>query len=95
MKDNYRKCLIKVGDEVCVINGDHKKLKSKIIEFDREEGYVRLAGLLFGNKFLKEKNNKNHKKIHISNVALVENGKVVRAGRKEGVRVSKRSGNAI
>lgn len=93
--NNFRKCLIKVGDEVKIIAGNDKGKVGKISEFDRKRGKVKILGINLLTHFIK-KNEQQEGKIEqkegfidISNVQLVINEKVTRLGKnKEGKRIA-------
>ena len=100
--EEYRKCLIKTGDNVQVITGKEKGKKGKIIEFDRKTGYVKIEGLKMQTHFKKGAGIITKEGgIHVSNVMLIEEStnqitryKVkIEEGKK--IRLSVKTGNPI
>jgi large subunit ribosomal protein L24 len=96
---------IKKGDNVIVLAGREKGKTAKVVKAIPAENKVVLDGL---NMLKKHKRAMGDQKgqliefsapLHVSNVALVDGGKKVRAGSKmvsdKKVRVSKKSGKAI
>ena len=97
---------IKVGDTVKVIAGDHKGSEGKVMKVLLEKNKAIVEGVNMVSKHEKPSVEnpqggivKKEASIHISNIALVENGEAVRVGYKveEGkkVRFSKKSEKAI
>jgi large subunit ribosomal protein L24 len=100
---------IKKGDEVIIIAGKDKGATGKVLRVDRTRERVVVEGLNLMTKNVKADQQRAGKEsgritveapLHVSNVALVEDGKPVRAGYKlddEGnkVRISRRSGKEI
>ena len=97
---------IKAGDTVKVIAGDNKGSEGKVVQIIKDKNRVIVEGVNLISKHTKPNAQnpqggivKKEASIHISNVALVENGEVVRVGYKveEGkkVRFSKKSEKAI
>ncbi|WP_299711804.1 50S ribosomal protein L24 [uncultured Tenacibaculum sp.] len=101
-----KKFKIKSGDTVKVIAGDHKGSEGKVLRILKDKDRVVVEGVNMISKHTKPNAAnpqggivKQEAPLHISNVALVEDGKAVRVGYKvEGdkkVRVSKKSDKAI
>ena len=97
---------IKAGDTVKVIAGDHKGSEGKVLQILKDKNRVIVEGVNLVSKHTKPSAQnpqggivKKEASIHISNVALTENGEAVRVGyRTEGdqkVRFSKKSEKAI
>ena len=97
---------IKSGDTVTVIAGDHKGSEGKVLQILRDKNRAIVEGVNMISKNTKPSAQspqggivKKEAPLHISNVALTENGEAVRVGYKvEGdkkVRVSKKSDKAI
>ncbi|WP_369047865.1 50S ribosomal protein L24 [Tenacibaculum sp. UWU-22] len=101
-----QKFKIKSGDTVKVIAGDHKGSEGKVLQIIKDKNRVVVEGVNMISKHVKPSASnpqggivKKEASIHISNVALVENGKAVRVGYKieddKKVRFSKKSEKAI
>lgn len=101
-----KKFKIKSGDTVKVIAGDHKGSEGKVLRILKDKNRVLVEGVNMVSKHTKPSAAnpqggivKQEASLHISNVALVEDGKAVRVGYKmEGdkkVRFSKKSDKAI
>ncbi|WP_299617102.1 50S ribosomal protein L24 [uncultured Tenacibaculum sp.] len=101
-----KKFKIKSGDTVKVIAGDHKGSEGKVLRILKDKDRVVVEGVNMISKHTKPNAAnpqggivKQEAPLHISNVALVEDGKAVRVGYKvEGdkkVRVSKKSDKAL
>ncbi|MFL0072386.1 50S ribosomal protein L24 [Tenacibaculum maritimum] len=101
-----QKFKIKSGDTVKVIAGDHKGSEGKVLRILKEKNRVVVEGVNMISKHTKPSAAnpqggivKKEAPIHVSNLALVENGEAVRVGyRIEGdkkVRFSKKSDKAI
>ena len=101
-----QKFKIKSGDTVKVIAGDHKGSEGKVLQIIKDKNRVLVEGVNMVSKHTKPSATnpqggivKKEAPLHISNVALVENGEAVRVGYKmEGdkkVRFSKKSEKAI
>ena len=101
-----QKFKIKSGDTVKVIAGDHKGSEGKVLQILKEKNRVVVEGVNMISKHTKPSAAnpqggivKKEAPLHISNLALVENGEAVRVGyRIEGdkkVRFSKKSDKAI
>ena len=101
-----KKFKIKSGDTVKVIAGDHKGSEGKVLQILKTKDRVVVEGVNMVSKHTKPSATnpqggivKKEAPLHISNVALVENGEAVRVGYKvEGdkkVRFSKKSDKAI
>ncbi|CAA0144178.1 50S ribosomal protein L24 [Tenacibaculum maritimum] len=101
-----QKFKIKSGDTVKVIAGDHKGSEGKVLRILKEKNRVVVEGVNMISKHTKPSAAnpqggivKKEAPIHVSNLALVENGEAVRVGyRMEGdkkVRFSKKSDKAI
>ena len=101
-----KKLKIRTGDTVRVIAGDHKGAEGKVQRVDIAKNRAIVEGINMVSKHEKPsaKNPqggivKKEAPLHISNVALVENGEAVRVGYKvEGdtkTRISKKTKNAI
>ncbi len=101
-----KKFKIKSGDTVKVIAGDHKGSEGKVLRILKENDRVVIEGVNMVSKHTKPSAAnpqggivKQEAPLHISNVALVENGEAVRIGYKvEGdtkTRISKKTKNAI
>ncbi len=86
---NFRKCLLKVGDEVKIITGNEKGQVGKIIDFDRKRGKIKIEGKNLKTHFTKrtqEQPGKMEQKegfISVSNVQFFENGVITRLARDE------------
>ncbi|CAL2056325.1 50S ribosomal protein L24 [Tenacibaculum sp. 190524A05c] len=101
-----KKFKIKSGDTVKVIAGDHKGSEGKVLRILKDNDRVVVEGVNMVSKHTKPSAAnpqggivKQEAPLHISNVALVENGEAVRVGYKvEGdtkTRISKKTKNAI
>ena len=101
-----KKFKIKSGDTVKVIAGDHKGSEGKVLQILKDKDRVVVEGVNMVSKHTKPSATnpqggivKKEAPLHISNVALVENGEAVRVGYKvEGgtkTRISKKTKNAI
>ena len=101
-----QKFKIKSGDTVKVIAGDHKGSEGKVLQIIKDKNRVLVEGVNMVSKHTKPSATnpqggivKKEAPLHMSNVALVENGEAVRVGyRVEGdkkVRFSKKSEKAI
>lgn len=101
-----QKFKIKSGDTVKVIAGDHKGSEGKVLQIIKDKNRVLVEGVNMVSKHTKPSATnpqggivKKEAPIHISNVALSENGDAVKVGyRVEGdkkVRFSKKSEKAI
>ena len=101
-----QKFKIKSGDTVKVIAGDHKGSEGKVLQIIKDKNRVLVEGVNMVSKHTKPSATnpqggivKKEAPLHMSNVALVENGEAVRVGyRIEGdkkVRFSKKSEKAI
>jgi large subunit ribosomal protein L24 len=102
---------IKKGDEVIVIAGRDKGMTGKVITADPKRERVVVEGVNLVKRHKKETNQgprgakdggivTKEGPIHVSNVALVENGKPIRVGYRfddDGtkIRVSRRTGKDI
>ena len=97
---------IKVGDTVKVIAGDNKGSEGKVLQIIKDNNRALVEGVNLVSKHTKPSAQnpqggivKKEASIHISNLALSENGEAVRVGFKmEGdkkVRFSKKSEKAI
>ncbi|OQD42215.1 50S ribosomal protein L24 [Croceivirga radicis] len=100
------KLKIKTGDNVIVVAGDHKGSEGKVQSVDSEKNKAIVEGVNLVKKHEKPSAQnpqggivEKEAPIHISNLALVENGSAVRVGYtvKDGkkVRVSKKTGEII
>lgn len=100
------KLKIKSGDTVIVVAGDNKGYEGKVLSVDRNKNKAIIEGVNIVKKHEKPsaKNPQGgiiekEAPIHISNLALVENGLPVRVGYdfRDGkkVRVSKKTGEII
>jgi large subunit ribosomal protein L24 len=96
--DNFRKCLLRIGDEVLITTGSEKGKKGKIINFDRKRGKIKVEGIKMLTHFVKKSQEteggiiKAEGFIDISNVMFLEGDKPVRLGRNsEKKRVSKKT----
>ena len=101
-----KKFKIKSGDTVKVIAGDHKGSEGKVVKILKDKDRVVVEGVNMISKHTKPSAAnpqggivKKEAPLHISNVALVENGEAARVGYKvEGdakTRISKKTKNAI
>ena len=101
-----KKFKIKSGDTVKVIAGDHKGSEGKVVKILKDKDRIVVEGVNMVSKHTKPSAAnpqggiiKKEAPLHISNVALVENGEAVRVGYKvEGdakTRISKKTKNAI
>lgn len=98
---------VKKNDEVVVLAGDDKGKKGRVIEVDSKNSRVLVEGLNLNSRHTKPNAQnpqggivKTPGGIHISNVALVSDGKATRIGRKKDnkgktVRFSKKTGKNI
>jgi len=97
---------IKVGDTVKVIAGDDKGTEGKVLQIIKEKSRAIVEGVNLVSKHTKPNAQnpqggivKKEASIHISNLALIEEGQTVRVGYRveEGkkVRFSKKSEKAI
>ena len=97
---------IKSGDTVKVLAGDHKGSEGKVLQIFKDKDRVLVEGVNMVSKHTKPSAAspqggivKKEAPLHISNVALIENGEAVKVGYKvEGdkkVRFSKKSDKAI
>ncbi len=100
---------IKKGDEVVVIAGKDKGATGKVLRVDPRRERVVVEGVNLITKNIKADQQRAGKEsgrvtveapLHVSNVAIVEDGKPVRVGYKfdddgNKVRVSRRSGKEI
>ncbi|MFD1316801.1 50S ribosomal protein L24 [Namhaeicola litoreus] len=100
------KLKLKTGDTVQVISGDHKGEEGKIVEIIKDKNRAIVEGVNLVSKHTKPSAQnpqggivKKEAAIHISNLMLVENGKITRVGfRKDGdnkVRFSKKTNEVI
>ncbi|SEB78873.1 LSU ribosomal protein L24P [Tenacibaculum sp. MAR_2009_124] len=101
-----KKFKIKSGDTVKVIAGDHKGAEGKVLSILKDTDRLVVEGVNMVSKHTKPSATnpqggivKKEASLHISNVALVEDGETVRVGyRVDGdkkVRFSKKSDKAI
>ena len=101
-----KKFKIKSGDTVKVLAGDHKGSEGKVLQIFKDKDRVLVEGVNMVSKHTKPSAAnpqggivQKEAPLHISNVALIENGEAVRVGYKvEGdkkVRFSKKSDKAI
>ena len=101
-----KKFKIKSGDTVKVIAGDHKGSEGKVLRILKDKDRVVVEGVNMISKHTKPSATspqggivKQEAPLHISNVALLEDGKAVRVGFKtdgdKKVRFSKKSDKAI
>ena len=97
---------IKSGDTVTVIAGDHKRSEGKVLQIFKDKNRAIVEGVNMISKHTKPSAEspqggivKKEASLHISNLALTENGEAVKVGyRVEGdkkVRFSKKSDKAI
>ncbi len=100
---------IKKGDEIIVIAGKDKGATGKVLRVDRRRERVVVEGVNLMTKNVKADQQRAGKEsgritveapLHVSNVAIVEDGKPVRVGyriNEDGtkVRISRRSGKEI
>jgi len=102
--ENFRKCLLKVGDEVKIITGKHKGETGKIIDFDRKRGRIKIEGKNLLTHFVKKDPARNQAGgieqkegyLNISNVMFLEKGKTVRLGKNnDGKRISRKTGEVV
>ncbi len=100
--DNFRKNLLKVGDEVVIIAGNDKGKIGKIIDFDRKRGKIKVQGVNMQSHFIKKTQEKpgEIKKqegfIDVSNVMFVEKEKPVKLGKNsDGKRISKKTNKEV
>lgn len=99
---NFRKSLLKVGDMVKVISGNHKGEVGKIIDFDRKRGKVKISGINMKTHFIKKEQGRegglvqSEGFIDVSNVMFFENDSVTRLRRnEEGKRISKKTNKEV
>lgn len=97
---------VKKNDEVIILAGDDKGKKGRVIEVDRKKGRVYIEGVNLNSRHTKP-NAKNPQggivkapgSIHISNVALLSDGKPTRIGRRQEkgktVRYAKKTGKSL
>ncbi|PKH52757.1 50S ribosomal protein L24 [Tenacibaculum sp. Bg11-29] len=101
-----KKFKIKSGDTVKVLAGDHKGSEGKVLQILRDKDRVLVEGVNMVSKHTKPSAAspqggivKKEASLHISNLALIENGEAVKVGYKvEGdkkIRFSKKSDKAI
>lgn len=103
-----KKFKIKSGDTVKVIAGDHKGSEGKVLQILKDKDRVVVEGVNMVSKHTKPSAAnpqggivKKEAPLHISNIALIENGETVRVGydidKESGkkVRVSRKSDKAI
>ncbi|QXP72471.1 50S ribosomal protein L24 [Tenacibaculum sp. HL-MS23] len=101
-----KKFKIKSGDTVKVLAGDHKGSEGKVLQIFKDKDRVLVEGVNMVSKHTKPSAAnpqggivKKEASLHISNLALIENGEAVKVGYKvEGdkkVRFSKKSDKAI
>lgn len=97
---------IKVGDTVKVIAGDNKGSEGKVLQIIKEKNRAIVEGVNLISKHTKPSAQnpqggivKKEASIHISNIALIENGETVRVGYRmedgKKVRFSKKSEKAL
>jgi large subunit ribosomal protein L24 len=97
---------IRKGDNVIVISGREKGKKGQIARVLKKQGTVVIEGINLSKRHQRPRKTgqkgqvvEKAMPIHVSNVALVEGGKPVRAGRKlvgeKRVRVSRKTGKEI
>ncbi|MBS1613004.1 MAG: 50S ribosomal protein L24 [Bacteroidetes bacterium] len=98
---------VKKNDEVVILTGDDKGKKGRIISVDAAKSRVTVEGLNLNSRHTKPNAQnpqggivKSPGGIHISNVALLSDGKATRVGRKadakgKTVRFSKKTGKNI
>ncbi len=97
---------VKKGDTVQVLAGDDKGKQGRITEIDRKKQRVFIEGINLQTKHAKPNAQnpnggivKSEGSVHISNVALLSDGKPTRVGRKEEggktVRVSRKTGKVL
>lgn len=97
---------IKVGDTVKVIAGDNKGSEGKVLQIIKEKNRAIVEGVNLISKHTKPSAQnpqggivKKEASIHISNIALIENGEAVRVGYRmedgKKVRFSKKSEKAL
>ena len=98
---------VKKNDEVVILTGDDKGKKGRIISVDAAKSRVTVEGLNLNSRHNKPNAQnpqggivKSPGGIHISNVALLSDGKATRVGRKadakgKTVRFSKKTGKNI
>lgn len=101
-----KKLIIKTGDTVKVIAGDHKGSEGKVLQILRERNRAIVEGVNMISKHTKPSAQspqggivKKEASIDVSNLALVENGVATRVGYRmedgKKVRFSKKSDKAI
>ncbi|WP_028887465.1 50S ribosomal protein L24 [Tenacibaculum ovolyticum] len=101
-----KKFKIKSGDTVKVLAGDHKGSEGKVLQIFKDKDRVLVEGVNMVSKHTKPSAAnpqggivKKEASLHISNLALIENGEAVKVGYKvEGdkkIRFSKKSDKAI
>lgn len=99
--NNFRKCLLKVGDTVKLIAGADKHKTGKIIDFDRKRGKIKVEGMRMLTHFEKRTKEseggifKREGWMDLSNVMFFEDGKTTRLGRKDGKRISIKTGKEV
>ena len=97
---------IKVGDTVKVIAGDNKGSEGKVLQIIKDKNRAIVEGVNLVSKHSKPSALnpqggivKKEASIHISNIALIENGEAVRVGYRmedgKKVRFSKKSEKAL
>ena len=97
---------IKVGDTVKVIAGDNKGSEGKVLQIIKDKNRAIVEGVNLVSKHSKPSAQnpqggivKKEASIHISNIALIENGEAVRVGYRmedgKKVRFSKKSEKAL
>ncbi len=101
-----KKLIIKTGDTVKVIAGDHKGSEGKVLQILREKNRAIVEGVNMISKHTKPSAQspqggivKKEASIDVSNLSLVENGVATRVGYRmeddKKVRFSKKSDKAI
>ena len=101
-----KKFKIKSGDTVKVIAGENKGSEGKVLQILKDKDRVVVEGVNMVSKHTKPRATnpqggivKKEAPLHLSNIALVENGETTRVGYKvEGdtkTRISKKTKNAI
>ena len=97
---------IKVGDTVKVVAGDNKGSEGKVLQIIKDKNRAIVEGVNLVSKHSKPSAQnpqggivKKEASIHISNIALIENGEAVRVGYRmedgKKVRFSKKSEKAL
>lgn len=99
---NFRKCLLKVNDEVKIIAGNDKGRVGRIVDFDRKRGKIKVEGVRMQTHYIKRTETeaggmiKKEGFFDVSNVMFLEEGECTRLKRNEaGKRISVKTKNEV